>query len=56
MKVHRQPYHSEAFNFGGNALFRKRLAKKGRTISSTVSLAYNDSKQRWRPQYAEYFL
>lgn len=37
--------HSEAFNFGGNALFRKRLAKKGRTISSTVSLAYNDSKQ-----------
>lgn len=37
--------HSEAFNFGGNALFRKKLKKKGRTISSTVSLAYNDSKQ-----------
>lgn len=37
--------HSDAFNFGGNALFRKRLKKKGRTISSTVSLAYNDSRQ-----------
>jgi hypothetical protein len=37
--------HSEAVNFNGNALYRKRFAKKGRTISSTVSLAYNDSKQ-----------
>ena len=37
--------HSDAFNFGGNALFRHRFRKKGRTISSTVSLAYNDSKQ-----------
>jgi len=37
--------HSEAFNFGGNALFRKRFKKKGRTLSSTISLAYNDSKQ-----------
>lgn len=37
--------HSDAFNFGGNALFRKRFAKKGRTISSMVSLAYNDSRQ-----------
>jgi hypothetical protein len=37
--------HSDAFNFGGTALYRKRFAKKGRTISGTVSLAYNDSKQ-----------
>jgi hypothetical protein len=37
--------HSEAFNFGGNALYRKRFQKKGRTISSNVSLTYNDSKQ-----------
>ncbi|MEO8171833.1 MAG: outer membrane beta-barrel protein [Sediminibacterium sp.] len=37
--------HSDAFNFGGNALFRKRFQKKGRTISSNISLAYNDSKQ-----------
>ncbi|MES2005087.1 MAG: outer membrane beta-barrel protein [Bacteroidota bacterium] len=37
--------HSDAFNFGGNALFRKRFKKKGRTLSSTLSLAYNDSKQ-----------
>ncbi len=37
--------HSDAFNFNGNALFRKKLRKKGRTISSTLSLAYNDSKQ-----------
>lgn len=37
--------HSDAFNFGGNALFRKRFAKKGRTLSSTISLAYNDSRQ-----------
>ncbi len=37
--------HSDAFNFGGNALFRKRLKKKGRTISGTASLAYNDSRQ-----------
>lgn len=36
---------SDAFNFGGNALFRHRFAKKGRTISSTVSMLYNDSKQ-----------
>lgn len=38
--------HSEAFNFNGNALFRKRLGKKGRTLSGTMSLAYNDSKQQ----------
>lgn len=37
--------HSDAVNFGGTALFRKRFAKKGRTISSQVTLAYNDSKQ-----------
>ncbi len=37
--------HSEAFNFAGNALYRKRFKKKGRTISSTVGMAYNDSKQ-----------
>ena len=37
--------HSDEFNFGGNALFRHRFKKKGRTLSSTVSLAYNDSKQ-----------
>ncbi|MCW3088304.1 MAG: hypothetical protein JWQ78_1690, partial [Sediminibacterium sp.] len=37
--------HSEAFNFAGNALYRKRFAKKGRTLSGTLSLAYNDSKQ-----------
>lgn len=37
--------HSDAFNFGGTALFRKRFQKKGRTISSQVTLAYNDSKQ-----------
>jgi hypothetical protein len=37
--------HSDAFNFGGNALFRHRFKKKGRTLSSTVSLAYNDSRQ-----------
>lgn len=36
---------SDAFNFSGNALFRKRLAKKGRTISATMSLLYNSSKQ-----------
>ena len=37
--------HSEAFNFGGNALYRKRFKKKGRTLSGTISLAYNNSKQ-----------
>lgn len=37
--------HSDAFNFGGNALLRKRFQKKGRTLSGTISLAYNDSKQ-----------
>ena len=37
--------HSNAFNFGGNALYRQRFKKKGRTLSSTISLAYNDSKQ-----------
>jgi hypothetical protein len=37
--------HSDAFNFGGNGLFRHRFKKKGRTLSSTVSLAYNESKQ-----------
>jgi hypothetical protein len=37
--------HSDAFNFAGNALYRKRFAKKGRTLSSTLGFAYNDSKQ-----------
>jgi hypothetical protein len=37
--------HSDAFNFGGNALFKHQFKKKGRTLSSTVSLAYNESKQ-----------
>jgi hypothetical protein len=37
--------HSDAFNFSGNALYRKRFQKKGRTLSSTISLAYNDSRQ-----------
>jgi hypothetical protein len=37
--------HSDAFNFGGNVLFRRKFRKKGRTISSTVSLTYNDSRQ-----------
>ena len=37
--------HSDAFNFAGNALYRKRFSKKGRTLSSTLGLAYNDSKQ-----------
>src|SRR6478735_2834748 len=37
--------HADAFNFAGNALYRKRFNKKGRTISSTLGFAYNDSKQ-----------
>jgi hypothetical protein len=37
--------HSDAFDLGGNLLFRHRMKKKGRTISSTMSFLYNDSKQ-----------
>jgi hypothetical protein len=36
---------SKAVNFNGNLLFRKKFKKRGRTISSNVNLAYNDSKQ-----------
>lgn len=36
---------SNAVNFNGNLLFRKKFKKRGRTISSNASLAYNDSKQ-----------
>ncbi|MDD2793315.1 MAG: outer membrane beta-barrel protein [Sediminibacterium sp.] len=35
---------SEAFNLNSNLLLRHRFKKKGRTISSTISLAYNSSK------------
>jgi hypothetical protein len=37
--------HSDAFDVSGNLLFRHRMKKKGRTISSTLSFLYNDSKQ-----------
>jgi hypothetical protein len=37
--------HSEALNLAGTALYRQRLKKKGRTLSSTVTINYNDSKQ-----------
>lgn len=37
--------HSDAFNFGGNVLYRERFKKKGRTLSSTLSIVYNESKQ-----------
>lgn len=36
---------SNAVNFNGNLLFRKKFKKRGRTISSNATLAYNDSKQ-----------
>lgn len=36
---------SNAVNFNGNLLYRKKFKKSGRTISSNMSLAYNDSKQ-----------
>lgn len=36
---------SEAFNLNSNLLLRHRFKKKGRTFSSTISLAYNSSKQ-----------
>jgi hypothetical protein len=36
---------SDAVNFNSNLLFRHKFKKKGRTISSTTSLAYNSSKQ-----------
>ena len=36
---------SDAANFNSNLLFRHKFKKKGRTISSTTSLAYNSSKQ-----------
>jgi hypothetical protein len=36
---------SNAVNFNGNLLYRKKFKKRGRTISSNTSLAYNDSKQ-----------
>ncbi len=37
--------NSNAFNFTNTALFRHRFARKGRTISATITNAYNDSKQ-----------
>lgn len=37
--------HSEAINLAGTALYRKRFAKKGRTLSATVSMGYNNSTQ-----------
>jgi hypothetical protein len=37
--------HSDALNFNGNALLRKKFAKKGRTLSGTLSMAYNNSTQ-----------
>ena len=37
--------HSNAFDVSGNFLFRHRMKKKGRTISSNISFIYNDSKQ-----------
>jgi hypothetical protein len=36
---------SNAVNFNSNLLFRKKFKKRGRTISSNASLAYNESKQ-----------
>ena len=36
---------SEAFNLNSSLLLRHRFKKKGRTISSTLSWAYNSSKQ-----------
>jgi hypothetical protein len=36
---------SDAVNFNGNLLVRRKFRKKGRTISSTTSVAYNNSKQ-----------
>lgn len=36
---------SEAFNLNSNLLLRHRFKKKGRTLSSTISMAYNSSKQ-----------
>jgi hypothetical protein len=36
---------SNAVNFNGNLLYRKKFKKRGRTISSNTSLAFNDSKQ-----------
>lgn len=36
---------SDAVNFNSNLLFRHKFKKKGRTISSTTSIAYNSSKQ-----------
>ncbi|MFW2477946.1 MAG: outer membrane beta-barrel protein [Sediminibacterium sp.] len=37
--------NSEALNLSATALYRQRLKKKGRTISGTFTLNYNDSKQ-----------
>ena len=34
---------SDAFNASGNLLLRKKFAKKGRTISSTITFGYNES-------------
>ncbi len=36
---------SDALNFNSNLLVRRRFRKKGRTLSSTTSVAYNNSKQ-----------
>lgn len=34
---------TDAFNASGNLLLRKKFAKKGRTISSTIAFGYNES-------------
>ncbi len=47
--------HSEAFNLNSNLLLRHRFKKKGRTISSTISLAYNSSKQNGNLRTANRF-
>lgn len=36
---------SNAMNFTGNFLYRQRFKKKGRTISATANMTYNDSRQ-----------
>jgi hypothetical protein len=37
--------NSDAFNFSNDILFRKRLKKKGRTLSLNINMNYNNSKQ-----------
>lgn len=38
--------NNEAVNFVNNILLRKRFAKKGRTISANISMAYNHSQSK----------